>query len=278
MLRWHRRPDPPPDFEIRVASAQRQVEVSIQQGQQPDFEASPHWREYKSHYQGLQHGKCAYCEANVEAVSVGHIDHFRPKGSVSELHPNPEKWGDEVPGTCNVQGRSLVQVSTVGYHWLAYSWQNFCFSCERCNTGWKRDLFPVADAPRPSPPDPATIEQCLLLDPFGAEDPAQHLLFGPLGSVEAFKGSAKGRATIDTLGLDRTSLRNARQGHASDVHRLVAQLKKDAANVSALESLARLGGETRIHAGMVRAIVFHELGFEWSELLALVGEASARGL
>ncbi|MFN7131608.1 MAG: hypothetical protein ACK4N5_05960, partial [Myxococcales bacterium] len=55
-------------------------------------------------------GKCAYCEVATASASWGAVEHFRP--------------------------RSL-------YWWLAYESSNLLFACEICNSGFKRDHFPV---------------------------------------------------------------------------------------------------------------------------------------
>ena len=55
------------------------------------------------------HGKCAYCESPYRAVDAQDIEHFRPKGGVSESKPHP------------------------GYWWLAANWSNLLPSCPACN-------------------------------------------------------------------------------------------------------------------------------------------------
>lgn len=57
----------------------------------------------------LFHEKCAYCESSYRAVDSRDVEHFRPKGGVSEspLHP--------------------------GYWWLAARWSNLLPSCPPCN-------------------------------------------------------------------------------------------------------------------------------------------------
>jgi hypothetical protein len=57
----------------------------------------------------LFHGKCAYCESPYRAVDALDIEHFRPKGGVSESKNHP------------------------GYWWLAAVWTNLLPSCPACN-------------------------------------------------------------------------------------------------------------------------------------------------
>jgi|SoiMethySBSTD1v2_1073268.scaffolds.fasta_scaffold00176_23 hypothetical protein len=57
----------------------------------------------------LFYGKCAYCESVYRAVDARDVEHFRPKGGVSESPGHP------------------------GYWWLAANWTNLLPSCPPCN-------------------------------------------------------------------------------------------------------------------------------------------------
>ena len=140
-----------------------------------------------------QYGKCCYCESKFLSTSYGAVEHFRPKGGVQQN----ERQDMQYPG----------------YYWLAYDWNNLLFSCERCNTSHKRNLFPLLDETKRavSHHDDITKERPLLINP-AQEDPRKHLRF--LG--EAVIGDTdKGRQTIRTLGLMRKDLRNERRSHLS---------------------------------------------------------------
>ncbi len=126
-----RRPPEPPGFDQRMAPHRRRVEASVEAGERPEFE--PAWRSYKAHFARAQYGKCGYCEALALATGVGDVEHFRPKGEVSELGDDPETWGRERRGLANVEGRKTRRVSERGYWWLAYTWENWLLACERCN-------------------------------------------------------------------------------------------------------------------------------------------------
>jgi len=263
-----RRPDKPSDFDRRTSEARRRVEEAVAAGEAPRFEP-PLWRGYKGVFSEAQHGKCAFCEAFTSAVSTGHVDHFRPKGAVAELGEDPDGWGEEVPGTSNVEGRRPRKLSDRGYWWLAYEWENFCFVCERCNTGWKRTIFPVADEPRRLPPSPDVEESCLLLDPYGGETPSDHLLFDEQGWVEAAPGSRIGFETVRTLGLDREPLRWSREEKARKTTQLLNTLDRDPNSWrETLDDLVRLGDRRYVHAGMVRIMAERWLGLSWEELEA----------
>lgn len=140
-----------------------------------------------------QYGKCCYCESKFLSTSYGAVEHFRPKGGVQQN----ERQDLQYPG----------------YYWLAYDWNNLLFSCERCNTSHKRNLFPLLDETKRavSHHDDITKEQPLLINP-AQEDPQEHLHF----REEAVIGDTeKGLQTIEALGLMRKDLWNERHSHLS---------------------------------------------------------------
>lgn len=262
------RPSKPSDFDSKVAEAQRAVEEAIRAGRAPEFPEL--WTEFKEHFVKAQYFKCGYCEV-YSGNHPGSMDHYAPKSEVHELIDK----GAELDGGQRVRGRRTKPVSDRGYWWCAYSWGNWIFVCERCNSVWKKCLFPVTEEPRRLPPDPATRETPLLLNPFGPEDPVEHLWFSELGQVAAQGGSLRGQATIDTCGLDRESLRSVRQRTAHKAYRHIECLLEGIESGNweragdALENLLDLGHEEAPHAGMVRSIVKSELELPWNEFLTL---------
>jgi len=58
----------------------------------------------------IYYGKCAFCE---ELLSIGEIEHFRPKNR----NKNQSKKCDK----------------SYSYYWLAFSWDNLLPSCKKCN-------------------------------------------------------------------------------------------------------------------------------------------------
>lgn len=70
----------------------------------------------------LFHGKCAYCEANYASTAPVDVEHFRPKGAVSECP------------------------SHSGYWWLAMAWDNLLPSCIDCNRRRKQQLLAQSDS------------------------------------------------------------------------------------------------------------------------------------
>jgi hypothetical protein len=66
----------------------------------------------------LFHQKCAYCESSYRAVDARDVEHYRPKGGVTEArggHP--------------------------GYWWLAAAWRNLLPSCPGCNQRRRQTVF-----------------------------------------------------------------------------------------------------------------------------------------
>ena len=80
---------------------------------------SSKWKNAKGRLKQDTAEKCAYCEAPTSVVAHGDVEHFRPK--------------------------SL-------YWWLAYSFDNYLFSCQICNQLYKGDNFPVSAAARLAAP------------------------------------------------------------------------------------------------------------------------------
>lgn len=271
-----KRPKKPRDFATSVRSAEQVLRRQIKKRLEPVFDDSL-WKRHKAIFMAAQHDKCGYCEV----ISVNHpgsVEHYAPKSRVEEL---TEHGSEDAPGT-SIIGRGTRLACQGGYWWLAYSWENWLFACERCNTGWKRCLFPVQQSPRANPPRRGARETWLLLDPFGAIDPVEHLDFDCLGKVVARDSSARGAATIRTCGLDRESLRRVRQRTAFPVHRhidrLLDALKENDLRraLDAVDDLLSLGDEKCAHAGMVRAIVLSKLSLTWTALQRFRAQLSVR--
>ncbi len=185
-----------------------------------EFAAYKH-EEVKRRLDALFHGKCAYCETFYSASAPVDVEHYRPKGAVSENPNHP------------------------GYWWLAMSWDNLLPSCIDCNRkrnqrvflvssslsaqyhsshdsklpqtqAGKKDSFPLAAGGQHVLPEGLGFgaEQPLLLDPT-RDDPAQHLRFhidhaAPLGMVLPVSkdnvASERGTTSISVFGLNRLGL------------------------------------------------------------------------
>lgn len=153
-----------------------------------------------------QHRKCAYCERQQGEEGMP-VEHFRPKAGAVVHDP---RWGH--PQRVYDADR---------YWWLAWSWENLLFACHTCNTGFKKDSFPlVPGTPRlplhphrrrfPAKCRPPGCESPLLIDP-STEDPLDHIAFYPRDATvprqELFwvpvHQTERGRVTILVLGLDQ---------------------------------------------------------------------------
>lgn len=277
-----RRPEMPDDFEASVAKQREAVCKKAKAGVklcEDDFKDL--WSTYKNFFWRAQRGKCGYCESSIH-THTGHIDHFYPKGAVDKLPPDPKLWGKELPFGTNVRDRICERLAESGYYWFAYTWSNYVLVCERCNSGWKRCLFPVKEEPRTLPPSPDQQETPLLLNPFEpGDEPSEHLRFGDVGDVSAKDNSVRGWETVRTYGLDRDSLREQRCKIASDVKCLLLRMKNaekerdDRRWNDAFDDLRKLGLRDRIHAGMVRIMVVQELGESWEECFGSESEDAA---
>jgi hypothetical protein len=266
MLRL-RRPEVPDGFELRVEKARQAIADAVASGQRlGDEHFADLWSGYKKHLWRAQHGKCGYCESRV--TDTGDVEHYRPKAAVSHLPEDEDLWGTEIDHGSNVTGRLPVWISPRGYHWLTYAWSNYLLACERCNRAWKGNLFPVAGAARPIPPELGAPEIPLLLNPFEGEDPTAHLAFDQLGQIRPRAGSLPGWETIRTCGLDRESLRAGRQEKAKRAHQAVLEYARSTgeAREKAKTDLLELGHESHDFAGMVRSIFESEARCRWSDL------------
>lgn len=88
------------------------------------------WKLAKDQLKAESHGKCGFCETPTTAVYFGDVEHFRPKQ------------------------REM-------YWWLAYSFDNYLFSCRICN-GFKSDQFPILGDPLVGPTIPNNPTQTQL--------------------------------------------------------------------------------------------------------------------
>lgn len=143
----------------------------------------------KETLRGDQHEKCCYCEGKFEAFSHGDVEHYRPKKAVKQ----------------DKDERPLYP----GYYWLAYSWENLYYCCEKCNRSFKKGLFPLEEPERRarSHNEDITAERPLIIDPGGSEDPREHI--GYRKNV-AYGKSEIGQKTIEIVGLNRDDLLDER--------------------------------------------------------------------
>ncbi|WP_322093621.1 HNH endonuclease family protein [Paraburkholderia bannensis] len=121
--------------------------------------------------------KCAYCESRYAALAVRNVEHFRPKGGVTEAPQHP------------------------GYWWLAGEWSNLLPSCPACNQMRHHVLF-----------DPSmTIEQIEFLKFKKSEHSS-----GKGNSFPLKVGSIYALAETDALALEHPLLINPSVRNPSD--------------------------------------------------------------
>lgn len=132
----------------------------------------------------MQHKKCCYCEMNLPETGHGKaVEHFKPK---------------------------------VVFESFANDWENLLLACPQCN-GSKSDKFPVELTDEQKETKVIFLKKnsknkkagrLLLIDPSDNRvDPEKHIGFvvettEDYGVPYARNGSPRGRATINTVGLD----------------------------------------------------------------------------
>ncbi|HEX3125774.1 MAG TPA: hypothetical protein VH394_00440 [Thermoanaerobaculia bacterium] len=183
----------PYDFQDWLERAKAETEKAIAAGGK-DYEFRAElWKELKLHLFDLFEGKCAYCEACVQDVAFGEVEHYRPKRQVEECPDHP------------------------GYYWLAYDLTNLLPSCQLCN-GYpaKMNHFPVRDKAWARRREEMEREKPLLLNPY-LHNPREHLRFRPLREnsdrlpLSQVEGrTEEGKTSVEVLRLNRPNLASAR--------------------------------------------------------------------
>jgi hypothetical protein len=249
----------PAGFKAAVKADAEKIRAEILETGRANFDGRETWKRFKKDIAAATFGKCGYCEVNVDAVDrfKGDVEHYRPKGRVDKRVVEPD-------GTVK-----LNPLYASGYHWLAYSWNNYILTCNPCNSAHKRNFFPLRTEPAAPPAigDERT-EDPLLLNPFGRKDPAKHLIFDHLGIVGPRNRSPYGGATIDVCGLSRTPLEKKRRQISSllqlHLEVLANAEASDETTDLAIGTIAELGMKDREHCGMVRSMFSAATGLPWS--------------
>ncbi len=278
-----RRPPEPPEFRSAIpgavsetmTAARRALEIAVSRireiiegGKFPvsrDFR--PLWSRYKHRFAEAQHdGKCAYCETRIRAGYPGDVEHYRPKAEVKE--PRDPGNRDDTGG--EPRGRRWRKPTKPGYWWLAYRWDNYLYSCNRCNN-WKANGFPLRGPRGAMAPGIEAEEDSLILNPYSTE-PVHHLSFNELGEVTGL--TREGTVTIDRCGLDRRSLVVERERIA---HQLLRDLEDYVEALAAENPMAKRHALKRLldacrdsapYAAMARVLVSEKMGLQYEELTA----------
>jgi hypothetical protein len=160
--------------------------------------------------------KCAYCESQISASTDTNIEHYRPKGGISDWDGHP------------------------GYWWLAMKWENLVLSCMHCNQGrrqlifdpdmtedeireaierndllttGKRNAFPTRQGKWTSDQDgDVNTEDPLLLDPSSTDpEPLFDWVLGTtVTTIKPRAADSRAETTKELLGLNRRYLTEAR--------------------------------------------------------------------
>lgn len=186
------------------------------------------YKRYKKFVLRIFNNKCAYCEVDIPTSQPGDVEHFRPKGRISDDQARPVQ--------VTIDGR---QVPHPGYYWLAYDWKNLLPSCSACNRSsagaGKADQFPLQnEANRALKPGDEINEVPLLIDPTET-DPLDHFEFLANGMMKAKTFAAE--RTLKILGLNsRSGLMEKRAAAYQEAQALLRQyLNATAFNAVELE-------------------------------------------
>jgi hypothetical protein len=224
------------------------------------------WSKEKATFRDACHGKCAYCETDASAGQDGDIEHYRPKAAIEEMTP-----GNRDDSRGSRPGR-VAASRGAGYPWLAYRWDNYLFSCSKCNRTWKRNQFPIGGA-RATAVAELDAEQPLLLNPFDV-DPAPHFAYDELTGM-VLGVTPEGRATIDVCGLDRRRLGQRRHRKAAKLKKLLESYVESlvspnlqAQNIALRAILAECSEEEE-YAGMARFLAERGVELSYADLLDL---------
>lgn len=175
------------------------------------------WRDLSKDLGKLSNYKCWYSESK-NSGSDKDVDHFRPKGSVSE-DPDHE-----------------------GYWWLAFDWKNYRYSCTWCNQhrvdrihstdGGKWDHFPLGEGSfrAKNESDDHDNEDVELLDPTHPNE-WKLLTFRSDGQpiptkLEGTREYDRAKASISFYHLNRHEFVRERKELAKKVQRVVERMEE----------------------------------------------------
>ncbi len=148
-----------------------------------------------------QYNKCCFCESSLHAQH-GDVEHFRPKGGWKQTDND--------------------ELSSVGYYWLAYDWDNLFLSCQKCNQIFKKNFFPLENPDRRAIDHTHDIQQeiSLILNP-AKDNPEEHLLFKR--EIITHK-TLRGKETIKRTTIDQELFEEDRRGKLLTIEALLNSL------------------------------------------------------
>ena len=183
-------PDTPEwrDWRADCESVTNLLLESVDQGNRPVFERGTYRpRNIRDGYyfpeQAPFYAKCVYCERYIHHYREGDVEHFRPKGGVTDEENRPIFLQD-------AHGQPILDengdpMPHPGYYWLAYDWPNLVPSCTVCNQLTrdgdvligKGNRFPVNGSHAQTCQE-IVGEKPMLINPISGDaddDPAKHL-------------------------------------------------------------------------------------------------------
>ena len=186
------------DWKQRCLDKIAELQAAYGRGDDLAFE-SKLYSEMKAEMKKQFHGKCAYCEELIDGNQHVDVEHFRPKGAVTDMNHQ----------RVTVAGPGGVARPHPGYFWLAYDWKNLLPSCVLCNQPssdgsqklGKRNRFPLKPASTHAlSSGQIASEAPLLLNPMW-DDPSPHFKFdSATGRVIGL--TDEGRACVEVFGLN----------------------------------------------------------------------------
>jgi hypothetical protein len=108
-----------------------------------------------------------------------------------------------------------ITIPYPGYYWKTYDWDNLFFSCQVCNTRFKKTYFPLEDESQRAKNHHENIdnERPLLVHP-SQDDPESHIGFR---KEVCYPKDEKGKESIDAYGINREKLNDIRREYLNNV-------------------------------------------------------------
>jgi len=196
------------DWISDCADETRNIITLFEKGEKIEFSVLYKRKYIKENYfftdQGPFFGKCVYCETPMLDIFPGDVEHYRPKGKVTDEKGNVifKKKND---GTfiLDDDGNKILHP---GYYWLAYEWTNLMPSCAYCNRPkkdfGKRSCFPVKGFNIFKVGD-EKLEEPLLINPIDEKEDIETHMSVDFDTGLLIPKTTKGKMTIELLGLNK---------------------------------------------------------------------------
>lgn len=231
------------------------IDISIDQLKDRITKEKPNWNgrwsQIKPIFLDFQSDKCGYCESRISGppdfqsskknLYDSDVEHYRPKNKVVPW-PVPSGWNSQPPG--------LESGPAKGYTWLETDETNYMASCKTCNSGRKKNYFPIRKRHpdyKNSPDYSALrVEEPYLLFPLADLDsePRDLIIFVGPRAFPHYQWNKtcfeywRARVTIELLGLNRADLVKPRQDLIANLA-LLLKHKKHSQNFKKWNSILK---------------------------------------